>query len=241
MKKLFGELARWWPLVSPPDHYAEEAEFFAQLFSQSGLSLSRSLLELGSGGGNNALHLKRAFARVTLSDLSPEMLSISHALNPECEHVLGDMRTLRLGRSFDVVFAHDAIDYMSTRRDLQQAIETAFLHCKPDGLALFVPDYVRETFAPATEHGRCDGHGRALRYLEWTYDPDESDTSYTVEYALLLREDGAPVRVEHEQHVCGLFSGAEWTEVLRIAGFQPEIVRDGYGRELFLARRRAGS
>src|SRR3712207_9249425 len=109
-----------------------------------------TLLELGSGGGNNAVHLKAHFAQVTLTDLSPEMLAVSRALNPDCEHLLGDMRTLRLGRAFDVVFVHDAIDYMTTREDLRLALETAAVHCKPDGLGLFVPDYVREAFEPST-------------------------------------------------------------------------------------------
>jgi len=94
------------------------------------------------------------------------MLALSRSLNPECEHIPGDMRTMRLGRSFDAVFIHDAIDYMTTRPDLQQALETAFIHCQAGGVALFVPDYVRETFEPSTEHGGTDGHERGLRYLE---------------------------------------------------------------------------
>lgn len=48
---------------------------------------------------------------MTLVDLSPEMLTTSCALNPECEHLPGDMRTVRLGRLFDAVFIHDAIIY----------------------------------------------------------------------------------------------------------------------------------
>src|SRR3712207_3861404 len=92
-----------------------------------------TLLELGSGGANNAVHLKAHFAQVTLTDLSPQMLAVSRALNPDCGHLLGDMRTLRLGRAFNVVFIHDAIDYMSTHHDLRLALETAFLHCTPGG------------------------------------------------------------------------------------------------------------
>ncbi len=235
---LYGELAKWWPLMSPPDHYAEEAAFFLRLLAKEGDGASRSLLELGSGGGHNAVHLKRAFADVTLSDLSPEMIAVSRTLNPDCGHFQGDMRALRLDRTFDVVFVHDAIDYMATLDELRQAIETAFVHCKPGGAALFVPDHVRETFEPDTGHGGADGDGRALRYLEWTTGPDAGGTRVTVDYVLILREGEAPVRVLHEQHVCGLFSRADWLALLREAGFSPEIVRDDYGRDLFLARKR---
>lgn len=177
MQKMYHELAAWWPLISPLEDYAEEAAFFGQVFSNAGLPDSPAFLELGCGGGSNAFYLKKNFARVTLSDMSPQMLAVSRSRNPECEHVEGDMRTLRLGREFDAVFIHDAIDHMITASDLQQVMQTAFVHCKAGGLALFVPDHVRETFAPSTSHDGYDGEGRAIRYLEWTYDPDEADTS----------------------------------------------------------------
>jgi hypothetical protein len=77
-----------------------------------------------------------------------------------------------LGREFDSVFIHDAIVYMTTTYDLRSAVKTAYVHLKPGGAALFEPDYVRETFKPSTRHGGHDGKDRALRYLEWTYDPD---------------------------------------------------------------------
>lgn len=240
MPKLYAELGAWWPLLSPPDEYVEEADFFREVLAAD-LSPASTLLELGCGGGSNAVHLKADFARVTLTDLSPQMLAVSRALNPDCEHLEGDMRTLRLGRAFDVVFVHDAIDYMTTRHDLRLALETASLHCAPDGLALVVPDHVRETFRPSTDHGGTDGEARALRYLEWTYDPDEEDTTYTVEYAYLLREGDLPARVEHDRHTCGLFPRTEWLRVLREVGFEPEILRDPHGREVFVARRPTSS
>jgi SAM-dependent methyltransferase len=235
--KLYTDLGTWWPLLSPPGDYLDEAHHFHQVLVAAGLPSAPTLLELGCGGGNNAVHLKEHFAQVTLTDLSPQMLAVSRTLNPDCEHLVGDMRTLRIRRTFDVVFVHDAIDYMTTRHDLRLALETAFLHCVPGGLALFVPDHVRETFEPRTDHGGSDGKGRALRYLEWTYDPNDADTTYTVEYAYLLRENGQPTRVEHERHICGLFPRAEWVRLLREVGFQPEVTHDHYGRDIFVARR----
>lgn len=237
MLKLYDELAAWWPLLSAPSDYVEEANFFKSVLASSGLPASPSLLELGCGGGNNALHLKSLFADVVLTDLSPAMLEVSRGLNPECEHVPGDMRSVRLDRVFDAVFVHDAVDYMITHDDLKRAMETAFAHCKPGGVAMFVPDHVRETFAPSTEHGGEDGDGRALRYIEWTYDPDDSDTMCTVEYAYLLRQGDAPARVEHEQHVFGLFPRADWLRLLGEVGFEATILCDPYERDVFVATR----
>ena len=237
MSKLYTELASWWPLLSPVADYAEEAVFFLEIMRNVGLPPAPTLLELGAGGGSNAFHLKSYFEDMMLTDISPQMLGISQLLNPECDHTQGDMRTLRLDRTFDVVFVHDAIDYMLTLDGLRAALETAAIHCKPNGLALFVPDYVRETFKPSTDHGGTDSDERGLRYLEWTYDPDEHDSIYITEFAYLLRRGNQPTRVEHDKHVCGLFPRTDWLRLLNEVGFQAEVIPDPFERELFLARK----
>ncbi len=189
LPNLYGELASWWPIFSRVEDYAEEAEFFHAVLGETGGSVPQTLLELGSGGGNNASFLK-AHYQMSLVDLSPQMLEVSRRQNPECEHLEGDMRTVRLGRQFDAVFVHDAIMYMTTEDDLRSAMETAYIHCRPGGTALFVPDCVRETFAPETQHGGHDGPLRSIRYLEWTYELEEDATSFVTTFAYLLREQG---------------------------------------------------
>ncbi|MEM7019309.1 MAG: class I SAM-dependent methyltransferase [Pseudomonadota bacterium] len=237
MPKMYEELASWWPLLSPVEDYADEAEFFINLLLERQLPESPTLLELGSGGGSNAFYLKQHFSELTLTDTSPQMLAISRELNPECEHLEGDMRTLRLSKTFDVVFIHDAISYMTTSDELKQAMGTAFTHCNSGGVTLFIPDGVRETFEPYTEHGGSDGEGRAMRYLEWVYDPDENDTTCISEYTYVLREDGQPTHVEHEQHLHGLFSKGEWLRLLAETGFDVEVVADEYERDIFISRK----
>jgi SAM-dependent methyltransferase len=237
MCKLYQELASWWPLLSPPEDYADEVVFFRTVLDRANLAPSPSLLELGCGGGSNAFYFKHDFAHVTLTDVSPDMLAISRDLNPECEHLLGDMRTLRLGRTFDLIFIHDAIDYMTSLEALAQTLETAFIHCKPGGLALLLPDYVRETFEPSTDCGGSDSDTRSLRYLEWTYDPDANDTTYITDYVYLLRDGSQVTRVEHDQHICGLFSRAEWMRLLHDQGFQTQIIHDPYDRDVFVAHK----
>ena len=216
---LYTELGGWFHLLTRPDEYVEEATAYRDSLLGAVETRPRTLLELGSGGGNNAFHLKRDF-ECTLSDLSPAMLEVSRSINPECAHVGGDMRTLRLGREFDAVFVHDAVVYLTTEEDLRLAMETAFVHCRPGGVTLFAPDCVRETFVPATDHGGHDGEGRALRYLEWRWDPDPDDSTYLVDFAYLLRESGSELRVLHDRHVCGLFARATWVRLLRETGFE---------------------
>jgi SAM-dependent methyltransferase len=242
--RFYGELAAWWLLISPPEEYAAEAAEAAALLAAASIPV-REVLELGSGGGHCAVHLKAHFA-MTLSDLSDEMLDVSRALNPECEHVQGDMRTLRLGRAFDAVFVHDAIDYMTTEDDLRRAIETAFVHCRPGGVALFMPDYTAETFAPGSDHGGSDAaDGRAVRFLDWTYDPDPTDDWIVTEYAFLLRDADGSVRSVHETHRTGCFAAEVWLQLLAEAGFfEPRVVverteEQREPRRLFVAARPA--
>ena len=221
--KLYTELAEWWPLLSAPGDYAEEADFYQRALVEACEGPAQTLLELGSGGGNNASHLKARF-RMTLVDRSPGMLAVSGALNPECEHVEGDMRTVRLARQFDCVFVHDAVVYMTSEQELRQVIETARVHCRPGGAVVFAPDHVRENFRPSTDHGGHDDEVRGLRYLEWTWDPDPVDTTYTVEYAYLLRDRDGSVRLEHDRHIEGLFSRADWLRWLTDAGFRTRVL-----------------
>ena len=237
--KLYGELAEWWPTFSAPSEYREEAAFFARVLTESSDPPPRTVLELGSGGGNNASHLKARFA-MTLVDLSPRMLGVSRALNAECEHLEGDIRTLRLGRTFDAVFVHDAICHMTTSSDLSAVIETAFEHCRPGGVALFAPDFVRETFAEYTDHGGNDTEHGSVRFVQWTTDPDPGDTTYFVDFAILIRDPEGAMRVEHERHTYGLFKRAEWQRLMRDAGFEPSTkstLHDDFGRDLFVGRR----
>jgi len=217
---LYTTLADWWPLLSHPDDYREEAELYWDVISRHARRPVRTILELGSGGGNNASHLK-ARANLVLTDLSEPMLRVSERLNPTCEHVQGDMRSLRLERTFDAVFVHDAVMSMRTEADLLLAMRTARAHLSPGGVAIFVPDCTRETWREGLDTGGHDADGRALRYVEWTHAAGASTGEFVVDMACMLREADGTVRVEHERHRYGLFDRVTWLRLLAEAGFDP--------------------
>jgi hypothetical protein len=165
------------------------------------------------------------------------MLALSRGLNPECEHLVGDMRSLRLDRTFDAVLVHDAVMYMTSIADLRSATTTAAIHLRPGGAAIFLPDVVRETFEPKTEHGGHDGAGRALRYLSWSYDPDPEDETFITDFTMILREDRDTVRIRYDRHVEGLFAEREWLALLAEAGIPAEVEQDPYGRRVFIGKK----
>ncbi len=239
--KLYTEFADWFHLLTHPRDYADEAATYVRLLHEA-CPEARTLLELGAGGGNNALYLKCHFA-CTLTDMSARMLDLSRSINPECAHLEADMRDLRLDRQFDVVFVHDAIEYMLTPDDRVRAIETIWTHTRPGGVALILPDGTAETFTESVDDGGHDGpDGRSLRYLEWTFDPDPADDTYDVHFACLLRERGQ-VRVVHDRHVHPLVPRQEWMELLTGIGFEvstPKLDPGIHGSQVAFLLRKLG-
>jgi SAM-dependent methyltransferase len=234
--KMYWELAPWFHLVSHPKSYAGEARWVRRQMLRRGVDEMPTMLELGSGGGNNALHLKKHF-RMTLTDLSPRMLALSREINPECEHIAGDMRVLRLRRQFDVVFVHDAISYMTSERDLRRAIATVFAHCRPGGCALLQPDDVRETFRATRETGGHRVAGRSVRYIELTHPLKATRNFTTVDYIFTLKDCSGTARQIIDRHHVGVFSRATWLDMLRAQGFRARAIVDPWKRVCFLAQR----
>lgn len=235
--RFYTELAEWWPLFSPPSHYAQEAADLVQLMLAAAETKPRTVLELGSGGGSLAFHLKKSF-EMTLTDRSPQMLAVSRKVNPECEHLVGDMRTLDLGRRFDLVLIYDAIMYATDEASLRSTLAVAYRHCEPGGAVVAAPDCVKETLKAGTSTGGEDGpDGRGLRYLEWTWDPDPSDCTYEAAFAFILRDADGSARVEHDRHRFGVFPRAAWLTLLKECGFEPACRIDRWGRDVFVGRK----
>lgn len=223
MTKFYGALAEWWPILSPVEDYADEAAEICDVLRQH-RPHARTLLELGSGGGHVAYYLKPHFA-CWLTDISADMLAMSRRLNPECTHVQGDMRTLDLGHTFDIVLAHDAIDYMTSEADLERVCDTAWRHLRPGGLVMLVPDALVETFEPGTEASGGDSpDGRAARLLEWTEALAPGATEVAVHYSFLLRDRDGGVQSIYERHDCGLFPHDTWARVLGARGCGVDVV-----------------
>ncbi len=225
----------WYRLLTPLEDYKEEAHLYRTLLGEN--ENTQTILELGSGAGHNAYYLKQWY-KLTLSDISLEMLKLSKEINPECEHVQGDMRTLRLNRIFDAVFVHDAIAYMTTEEDLRRALETAFVHIKPGGIALLTPDEIQETFTSNTECGGRDDEEKSLRYLEWSWDPDPKDTTCISDFVYVLKDAHGSIDIEYDRHINGLFSTQTWLNTISSVGFKKaEAMPDEYGRVNFLCQK----
>ena len=101
-RRLYGDMAWTWPIISPPEDYTKESEEFTQVIQEYSNIEVRTLLHLGCGGGHNDYTLKKHF-EVTGVDLSTSMINLAKKLNPEVNYFAGDMRSVRLGKLFDAV------------------------------------------------------------------------------------------------------------------------------------------
>jgi hypothetical protein len=105
------------------------------------------------------------------------------------------------------------------------------------GCAAFLPDETPETYAPVTEHGGSDDDlGRGVRYLEWSWDPDPDDSITLTDYAIITRDASGEAQVRHDRHETGLFSRADWMDLLGATGLEGEHIVDGVGRDVFIGR-----
>lgn len=168
-------------------------------------------------------HLTNDFD-ATAIDISEQMLEQSRRLNPGVEHLLGDMRTIRLDRKFGAVLIHDAVCHMLTESDLSKAFATAAAHLRPGGLLVTSPDYVKETFEDNKVGYACNSDGDlTMTYIEYEFDRDPNDTVYQSVIFYIMRRGSDPPLIEQDGHTLGLFPLNAWKRLLDRAGFDVEV------------------
>ena len=226
---MYRDLAWTWPIISPPEEYIEEAEEFYRILRGRAQIEVKTLLDLGCGGGHNDYTLKK-HAEVTGVDLSEDMLALARRLNPEITYLVGDMRTVRLEKTFDAVMIADSIDYMLTAEDLRAALATAFVHLKPGGVFCTYAEETLERFRQnRIRHSTHTQGDVQITLIEYAYDPDPRDTTYEMVFVYLIRQ-GSQLEVETDRHLGGIFGLETWLDLLRKAGFnveQTEFDEDG--------------
>jgi len=152
------------------------------------------------------------------------MLALAKRLNPEITYLPGDMRTVRLNKTFDAVAIFDSIDYMLTERDMRAAFITAFTHLKPGGVFCTCAEDTLERFQQNhTEYSTSAQGDIEITFIENTYDPDLTDTTYESTFVYLIRREGQ-LDIETDHHLCGIFPLETWRNLLTGAGFEVKQV-----------------
>ncbi len=137
---VFGNYSRYYDLLYRDKDYEAEADYVHSLIAKRRPG-ARTLLDLGCGTGRHASLLAERGYDVVGVDRSPAMLAEARArkvTNGRTEFVEGDLRSVRLGRKFDVVVSlFHVMSYQTTNSDLLAGLTTLREHLAPGGLFVF--------------------------------------------------------------------------------------------------------
>jgi SAM-dependent methyltransferase len=142
--EVFNDYSAYYDLLYQDKNYKAEVDYLDQLIKTHGVG-AKTILELGCGTGKHAFLLAGKGYSVHGIDLSEQMLQCAHSnLSSHKEYKknamfsLGDLRTIRLKKKFDVILSlFHVMSYQTTNLDLQKAFETASKHLNPKGLFIF--------------------------------------------------------------------------------------------------------
>jgi ubiquinone/menaquinone biosynthesis C-methylase UbiE len=215
--------------------YRAEASQVATLL-RSHLPAAVSVLDVGCGTGEHALHLRRSHGlEVDGLDLDPRLLAIAREKVPEAQFYEADMAAFRLGRRYEVVTClFSAIGYLRTLDRVEAALACFRAHLEAGGLVVVEPWFTPGVLRPGTgqvQHGLA-GSVRVERASHVSVEGTMS--RITFDYRL---EDADGVRELREVHELGIFTVDEMMAAFRHAGFEPVFDPHGIsGRGLYTAR-----
>jgi len=193
---VFGAYSRYYNLFYKDKDYAGEAAYVHDLVKKHHPG-AQSLLDLGCGTGKHAFLLGERGLDVAGVDRSEEMLAVAKARLAEgnasaarLSFHQGDIRTIRLARSFDVVVSlFHVMSYQTGNDDLLAAFATAREHLNPGGVFIFDCWYGPAvlTGRPAVRVKRLeDEEISVIRIAEPVMHPN--DNLVEVNYQVLVRD-----------------------------------------------------
>ncbi len=215
--------------------YRKEVEYLMSVLHSRITDRKPTLLDVACGTGSHLFHLRKHF-EVEGVDLSLEFVRAARSKLPRTRFYVGDMRTFRLGKEFNVVTClFSSIGFMETTSRLQTAIRNMARHVKAGGVLLVEP-----WFPPGQ---LVDG-----RVSLATVDDDKLKIvrmATTKVEGTISRFDfhyliGTPKGTEHfvEKHRLGMFTKEEMTDAFEKAGLVVDYDEKGAtGRGLYIGKR----
>lgn len=205
--EVFGAYAGFYDALYADKDYEAECDFLVDVFAQQGVTPGATVLDLGCGTGGHVIPLARRGFRVAGVDRAEGMVERARAKaaeeGVEAEFVVGDVRSVDLGRRFDAVVSMFAVvSYQLTNEDLAAMFAVARRHLEPGSPfvfdAWFGPAVLIEQPEPRTKVVRMPDGDSITRAARPTLDV----VSQTVEvaYDVTRERDGRVVERTAEAH-----------------------------------------
>lgn len=114
-----------------------------------------SVLDIGCGTGRDLADLATVYPGCVGFDVAPSMVAYAQRNNPTLEFHVGDMRSHRLGRTFDAICAlGGCINFALSEEELEATVRTYQSHAHEGTLLLLQPmnpfDYFGEIKVPSS-------------------------------------------------------------------------------------------
>jgi SAM-dependent methyltransferase len=140
------------------DYRAETAEL--RRIIEESCPRAKTLLDVACGTGAHLAELRQWY-EVEGADLSPAMLEVARKRLPGVPLHQADMRTLDLGRSFDVVIClFSSIGYVTDPAEMRSAVARLAAHVAPGGVLVLDgwvrPDEWHDRFRPEPDIAQDD-------------------------------------------------------------------------------------
>ncbi|MDO4155135.1 MAG: class I SAM-dependent methyltransferase [Clostridia bacterium] len=212
--------------------YAVLSKTICSLLARYGLNRGL-LLDLGCGTGTLSVLLSKAGYEVVGADISPDMLAVAQekafAAGQDILFLCQDMTRLDLYGTLDAaVCTLDALNHLPSRAAVEETLRRVSLFLNPGGVFIFDANTLykhREVLGNNTFVYDTDAV-----YCVWQNElqTDEKTVEISLDFFIPASDDEPIYERESEQFTECAYSGAEWDEMLRNAGFSVLGVFDGY-------------
>ncbi len=217
--------ATYYDRLYDPRRTARAYAFFQDLFRRHGPV--RTILDVGCGTFAVDLPLVRRGYRVVGTDLSGSMLRVARRnlrqAGFRADLARGDMRTLRLGTTFDVVLClGTAFNYLVTPQDVRAALRTFRTHVRPGGLLVldlthFDP-WIRRPVNARAEVDYRDPDG--TRVAVYAFNEQDSRRRVHVARFLTVVQTSSGIRLYFDESPLRIWRREDLGELLAPHGFR---------------------
>lgn len=143
-----------------------------------------SVLDAGCGTGRVAIELANHLDDVAGSDLDGSMLATARERGPTVEWIEADLRTMDLGRTFDVVLMAGNVPLFTPAGTQAELVAGAARHVAPGGVLVagFSTDWSDRPYDTESYDAHCAAAGLTLveRFSTWDRDPWSAQSPYAV-------------------------------------------------------------
>jgi SAM-dependent methyltransferase len=219
---VFKEYSHYYNLLYKDKNYVGEADYIDSLIQKHSLTHSHTVLNLGCGTGKHDNLLAEKGYKMTGVDFSTDMLDIARDNYPNIDFHEGDIRTLKLNKTFDVVLSlFHVISYQTLNKDIYDAFLTAKQHLKVGGIFIFDfwygPSVIAEMPSTRTKEVE-DEKLKIVRYTTPEIFPNENrvDVHFDVEITNKQTEEVTKLKELHQMRYLFL---PELRQLLNTTGF----------------------